>query len=102
MELVEIMEDRRAPGYVMARDCHLYHTKKDTIVWKNNTETDYTIHFLHDVSPFDKAVYVVPKEGGMVGPLKLKAKAKPKVYSYEIVPAAKSNTMAADPNVIVH
>jgi hypothetical protein len=99
---VHVLEDN--DHYVVARDCHLKVTGKDTIKWINRTDTDFTIHF--EDSPFDGNDFIVPKKSEACSPdLKSDVVGKivdKKIYSYEILPPAVSSAKAADPNVIVH
>jgi hypothetical protein len=99
--LIELMEDHSTDHYVMARDCHVNRTTNDLVRWKNETDTDYTIHF--DKTPFRENDFVVCAHREK-GPMELAPKVVPKIYAYEIQPpkAKASTIMAADPNVIVH
>jgi hypothetical protein len=105
MEIIELRED--SSGFVMARDCHLDSKKKDTVKWKNDTDTDYIIHF--DKCPFRENHFTVFAHSEK-GPIELdpkvlaRTRVYPKTYAYEIRrPDANSGSvMAADPNVIVH
>jgi hypothetical protein len=96
--LVELVEDHSK--FVTARDCHVDRGKKDTIKWKNDTETDYTIHF--DDCPLEENDFTVLAHGEK-GPFKLTTTLA-KTYAYDISPpkAMSGSVMAADPNVIVH
>ena len=94
--IVELMEDHSTDHFVMARDCDVYSERKDTIKWKNDTATAYTIHF-HE-SPFQGNDFVVPAHGEVRSALK--STVVPGTYAYLILTAAAH--MAADPNVIVH
>jgi len=94
--LVKLMEDDSPEHYVMARDCEIHRTSKDTITWKNSTRNPYTIHFTN--SPFQGNDFVVPPQGEVKSPA-LKADVEPGSYAYFIQPPAAE--MAADPNVIV-
>jgi hypothetical protein len=84
----------------VARHCHLYRGKNDTIAWNNCTASDCTIKFTN-TNPFDSdEELVVPANGGVLGPLSLKPKIKTGPYPYDLVPTAK--VTAVDPNVIIH
>jgi len=99
---IHVNEDNE--HYAAARDCHLHVKDKDTVKWINHTDVDFTIHF--DESPFEGNDFIVPKRGEAHSPdLKFHVVSKiadKKTYSYEILPAAVSSVLAADPNVIVH
>ena len=92
--LVELMEDTSQSHYVMARDCYV--DRNDTIKWKNNTKTDYTIHFAE--CPLQVNNFTV-RAHGVEGPHAVKSDAPSKTYAYKIQPLGAA--MAADPNVIV-
>ena len=95
--LVKLVEDDTTVHYVMARDCEVERKTKDTIRWRNSTNTAYTIHFPN--SPFERNDFVVPAHGEATSSA-LKTGIQPGFYAYLIKPPAAE--MAADPNVIVH
>ncbi len=98
--VIELLEDHSSNHNVAARDCDVDRKNKDTIKWVNDTDTAYTIHF--DECPIEENDFEVGAHG-TAGPYGLKPNVLPKLYSYGIKRAtAKSGTMAADPNVIVH
>ena len=96
VKLVEDIDDDSRKRYVMARDCEIDHKSKDTIKWRNSTNTPCTIHFV--TSPFQGNDFVVPAHGEVKSP-PLKEGIVPGFYAYLIQPPAAE--MAADPNVIV-
>lgn len=89
--LVEIREDH-------TDDCDVYRDKKDTIKWKNGTDTDYKISFKGEC-PLQENDFTVMAHKEK-GPVALKGGITPGTYPYLIEPAGAA--MAADPNVIVH
>jgi plastocyanin len=97
--LVEFFKDQN--HVVTAPECHMYSKKGDTIKWKNDTDTNYTIYF--DDCPLRDNNVTVPAKG-MSKAIALNDKVSPKTYAYEIRPAKamSGSVTAADPNVIVH
>jgi len=97
-QLVELKEENHV---ITADECHMYSNRKDTIKWKNDTDTTYTIHF--DVCPLQKNDVSVPAKDKSE-PIGLKEKVPANTYAYEIrtAKAMSGSVMAADPNVIVH
>ncbi len=85
-------------------DCIVERKNKDTIKWKNDTDTDYTIHFTN-YCPIVKNDFTVPAHKTK-GPHALKDPVEVGTHVYEA--NAKRDTgkaavtnVAADPNVIV-
>jgi hypothetical protein len=97
-QLVELKEKDHV---ITAEECHVYRDRKDTIKWKNDTDTTYAIHF--DDCPLRDNNVTVPAKG-ISEVIALKDEVTPKTYAYEIrvAKAVSGSVMAADPNVIVH
>ena len=86
---------------ITADPCDMYRNTKDTIKWKNDTDTNYTVHF--DDCPLQDNDVPVPAKGKSKA-IPLKDEVSPKTYAYDIrqAKAMEGSVMAADPNVIVH
>jgi hypothetical protein len=83
---------------ITADPCDMYRDKKDTIKWKNDTDTNYTIHF--DNCPLRDNDVPVPAKGKSKA-IPLRDNVSANIYTYRIN-AMPGSVMAADPNVIVH